>query len=85
MKKKSVLVIICDPSGWSVPAILLGSGDGATSPQQRLVQMHFHITTIHTNWKGLQKQAFCMRCQLCWLRGFLYLAAGGKGKGFMWE
>lgn len=32
--KKSVLVIICDPAGGSVPATRPGSSGGATSPEQ---------------------------------------------------
>lgn len=35
---------------------------------------------VSTQLEGTAKMG-----QLCWLRGFLYLAAGGKGKGFMWE
>lgn len=47
--------------------------------------MHIYNASIHTNWKGLEKWVFCMYCQCCWFMWFFYLAAGGKGKGFIKE
>lgn len=85
--KKSVLVIICDPAGGSVPATRPGSSGGATSPARADDSCRCTFTAPVPTQIGrdCKNQAFCRCCQLCWLRGFFHLAAAGKGKVFMQE